>query len=123
MENNYQTTYLLSSLTGKLRRDQSEFSAMLLTQPAPYILNRAEEYAVREKIIACISCDILSLNQIIALLNEPHPLRRIYERISALELIAINELIGAIFEEANASINQDTVREAIEMLDFSDDDI
>lgn len=122
MNNNQQTTYLLSSLTGKLRREQSEFRAMLLTQPAPYILTRAQEYVVREKIIACIKCNILNIYQISALLNEKHPLKKIYDRVSGGEVIAIDALIGATFEEAESCFGEALVLEAFEMMDSLEDE-
>lgn len=122
MSNNQQTTYLLSSLTGKLRREQSEFRAMLLTQPAPYILTRAQEYVVREKIIACIKCNILNIYQISALLNEKHPLKKIYDRVSGGEVIAIDALIGATFEEAESCFSEALVLEALEMMDSLEDE-
>lgn len=122
MNHNQQTTYLLSSLTGKLRREQSEFRAMLLTQPAPYILTCAQEYVMREKIIACIKCNILSIYQISALLNEKHPLKKIYDRVSGGEVIAIDALIGATFEEAESCFSEALVLEALEMMDSLEDE-
>ncbi len=121
MDNTIKTTHLFSVLCSNLRREQSEYRAMLLSHPAPYILNHAQEYIVREKILACIRLDILTTEQINALLSVDRPLELIYERVSGGELIAIDQLIGAIFEEADAAINAALVLEALDMLDPIED--
>ena len=117
MENNQQTAHLFSVLCSNLRREQSEYRAELLSHPAPYILNHAQEYVMREKILACIRLEILTTEQINALLSEDHPLEMIYERVSASELIAIDQLIAAIFEEADACINTALILEALDIID------
>lgn len=122
MDNTIKTTHLFSVLCSNLRREQSEYRAMLLSHPAPYILNHAQEYVVREKILSCIRLDILTTEQINALLSEERPLELIYERVSAGELIAIDQLIGAIFEEADACINAALVLEALDMVDPFEDE-
>ena len=65
--------------------------------------------------------DILTTEQINALLSVDRPLELIYERVSGGELIAIDQLIGAIFEEADAAINAALVLEALDMLDPIED--
>ena len=122
MDNTIKTTHLFSVLCSNLCREQSEYRAMLLSHPAPYILNHAQEYVVREKIVACIRLDILTTEQINALLSEERPLEMIYERVSAGELVAIDQLIGAIFEEADACINAALVLEALDMVDPFEDE-
>lgn len=72
---------------------------------------------MREKILACIRLEILTTEQINALLSEDHPLEMIYERVSASELIAIDQLIAAIFEEADACINTALILEALDIID------
>lgn len=97
----------LEQLREKMRQEQIEFCAKLMTKKPEEILTHAYEYSVREDIILATEEITLTREQVRALLKSPAPLADVYKDFSKLETDYMSIMAQCVEERADALLKKE----------------